>query len=178
MCGAHHQPRFSGGGHHLPMNEENAFNARYGHQFLPTLATVVPVASAYAVNLYARALPELLFAMDKGNTSIIDLSRGVLHSCKLAGCASFAGGYLLLKRFRMNPPVEGAITFVFIEDVMNALAPADSHDAPVIAAVTIWIQKDQDPHGVGQQQQVVGTATEGCQRRSRNRPSQAAPDLG
>ena len=49
----------------------NAFNTICHHWFLPALAEIVPSVVPYAVNLYAREPPKLLFSLHRGGVDVI-----------------------------------------------------------------------------------------------------------
>ena len=88
----------------------NALNNIYRHRFLPTLAEIVPSVVTYASNLYAQEPPKPLFALlDGGDLEVVKSTRGIQQGCNLDPLCYSAGSLKILKEFRANPPVSGAI---------------------------------------------------------------------
>ena len=75
----------------------NAFNSIYRHRFLPVLAEIGPSVVPYASNLYARKLPQLLFALDGGGSEEVESARGVHQGCNPGPLCYNAGSLKILK---------------------------------------------------------------------------------
>ena len=61
----------------LSYGRVNAFNSICRDRFLPALTEIVPTLVPYALNLYAREPPKLLFALDGGGLEVVESARGV-----------------------------------------------------------------------------------------------------
>ena len=132
----------------LSFDGANAFNSIYRHRMPPALAEIIPSATIYATNLYARQPPKLLFAMEGRATEVIPSARGVQQGCNLGPLCYSAGSLKLLREFQTNPPVPGARALAFIDDITVILPPARAHDTSAIAAVTSWLQERLALEGV------------------------------
>ena len=81
----------------LSYDGANAFNSKYCHRFLPALAEIVLSVVSYASNLYARKLPNLIFALDGGCLEGVESARGVQQGCNLGPLCYSAGSLKILK---------------------------------------------------------------------------------
>ena len=93
----------------------------------------------YAVKVYAREPPKLLFALDGEYIKAIESARGVQPGCNLGPLWYSAGILKILKEFKPQPPVPGARGVSFIDDITIILPPELSLDMTAIGIVTEWL---------------------------------------
>ena len=132
----------------LSYDGADAFNSICRHRFLPALAEIVPSVVPYAINLYAREPPKLLFALDGGGLEVVESARGVQQGYNLGPLCYSAGSLKILKEFRANPPVPGARAVSFIDDITVILPPELSLDTTAIGKVTEWLQERLGVEGI------------------------------
>ena len=132
----------------VTFDARNAFNSMKRRQILPAMATIIPPVVPYVNNVYAREPPRLLFRTQAGKTEVIESHRGVQQGCALGPLCYSAGSLQLLKDFRDDPPVEGALMMAYIDDLVILLPPEHATSAQAIARVTTWLQKRLEPLGV------------------------------
>ena len=121
---------------------ENAFISVYHHKFQSALAEIVPSVVSYALNLYAREPPKLLFALDGGGLEVVESARGVQQGCNLGSL------YYSLKELRANPPMPGARAVSFIDDITVILPLELSLNMVAIGKVTEWLQERLGVKGI------------------------------
>ena len=71
---------------------------------------------------------------------MVESARGVQQGCNLGSLCYSAGSLKILKEFTANPPVPGASSVSFIDDIMAILPPELSLNMAAIGKVTGWLQ--------------------------------------
>ena len=65
-------------------DDANAFYNICHHSFLPALAEIVLSVTLYAANLYARELPKVMFASERGDLKMVESAWRVQQECNLS----------------------------------------------------------------------------------------------
>ena len=71
---------------------------------------------------------------------MVESARGVQQGCNLGSLCYSAGSLKILKEFTANPPVPGARSVSFIDDIMAILPPELFLNMAAIEKVTGWLQ--------------------------------------
>ena len=132
----------------LTFDARNAFNSMKRRTILPALADIIPPAVPYALNLYARDAPLLLYKTSSGSTEIIRSATGVQQGCNLGPLGYSCGLMPLLRDFRANPPVANAQMMAFIDDITVVLPAPEARNPAAVAAVATWLQTRLEPLGI------------------------------
>ncbi|CAN0375941.1 unnamed protein product, partial [Laminaria digitata] len=132
----------------IALDARNAFNAMARRAILPALADFIPPAVPYALNVYGREPPKLLFKTATGGTETVLSSTGVQQGCNLGPLCYSAGLMPLLRAFKANPPVVGAQIMAFIDDLVVTLPASHATDPAAAEAVTTWLQAHMQTLGV------------------------------
>lgn len=95
----------------------NAYNFVKRARMLLSPAKYVPSVVRCASNLYARALPKLLFRRGDGRARVVHSRTGIEQGCVLGHLRYSTAGAELLREFRRNLPVECATVCRLIDDL-------------------------------------------------------------
>ena len=132
----------------LTYDATNAFNSMSRRTILPALADLIPPALPYALNVYAREPPRLLYKTAMGETEIVQSCTGVQQGCNMGPLLFSAGLLQMLRDFRANPPVADASIMAFIDDIVILIPPKEATNPTAVGAVTDWLQTRLQPLGV------------------------------
>lgn len=112
----------------LSFDGANAFSTIFRHQMPPALTEVIPVATHYATEAYARKPPKLTFTTDGRANEVMPSARGVQQDCNFRPQCYSKDSLRILRDFLTGPPVPGARVRASIDGITAILPPESARD--------------------------------------------------